>query len=487
MIWRLAKLDVALLSRSRASLLALGLFAVLGALAIASGLDWRARYTASIDADRTKVDEAKAQLIAVYDGLEDGTTTPTNRRLPASEWPDGPYIPDPRDPYVEGFYHERLAALPPGALLHLAVGASELSPNRQILHTVPLANLARPGELSEATNPSALAAGRLDLLAILIYLTPLVLIALLYDATARERESGISFLVMSLGATRRSLLIARGVVRGGAATAVMLALVGAGSALTAAPVGVTAAFALGSALYMAFWVGLCLAVASTRASGVGAAAVLAGLWVGITLLSPSLMERALRPDGLLAPRALADAEVRAVQREWSREGREQARVSHVGERFWDIDVAELPACARYDGPLLDWSVRWLMDEAYVRAIAAGQSAESRFDAALDRAGWISPPLAFRRSMEVIAESDPARNRHFETAVVDFHQSLKERGVQHWLNCDPIGREDFERAPEFAWREPERNPATLASGFGGVGVFAAVAFVFALRRPGGRQL
>ncbi len=487
MIWSLIRLDAQLLLRSPTALAALALLAGVSVLALASGLDWRARYVAAIEADRAVVAEARAALVAVYDGLDDGTVTPTDVHAPRSEWPEGPYIPDPRDPYVEGFYHKRLAALAPGPLLHLAVGASELAPNRQILYTVPLSGLARPGEPPEAVNPAALAAGRLDMLAVLIFVAPLILIALLFDATARERESGIGPLISALGATRRDLLAARGILRGGAVATLVVLFITVGAIVGAAPLGTSGLFVAGAVLYTAFWTAICLVVASTQVTAVGAAATLAGLWVAVTLLSPSLLERALRPDGLLAPRALADADVRAVARTWGAEERVEARITEVGKRFWNIDTASLPACAQYDGPLVDWSIRWLMDAAYVRSIKNGQAAEARFDTGLDRIGWLSPPLGFRRAMESVAGSDPARNRLFESEVIAYHQGMKERVVAHLLECDPIDREAFNAAPEFVWREPALRSAAVAGGFGSVGFLAAAGFAVALRRSRSRSL
>lgn len=481
MIWRLVRLDLALLRRSRAGLATLLLLIAAGALALASGLDWRDRYQAAIQTDRADVAKARSELLAIYDGIDAGTVAPTDLRAPESEQSDGPFIPDPRDPYVEGFYHTHLAALPPGPLLHLAVGASEFAPNRQILRTVPLSSLARPGEPPEAVNPGALAAGRLDLLAVLIYLAPLVLIALLFDAAARERETGASPVLAALGATRRDLLAARGLIRGGAVAVVMTALILLGALPTGAPVSAVAAFVAGSALYIAFWTSLCLMIASTRLSAVGSASTLAGLWVAVTLLSPSLIERAVRPDGLLSPRALADADVRAVERDWGAPDRTEDRIAEAGTRFWNVETSALPDCARYDAPLTEWSMRWLMDEVYVAAIEAGQSAEARFDAALDRWGWLSPALSFRRAMETVAGSDPARNRAFESDVVDYHHRIKLRGVSHLLGCDPIDRSDFLAAPQFEWREPDLRTAALLGGFGSVFVFALIVLAIALRR------
>ena len=132
-----------------------------------------------------QVAEDRALLAKVYKDLETGVRSPTNDETYDG---NGEYIPDPRDPYVAGFYHTQLVELPAGPLLGLATGSTELRATHHTIKSVPIERLVRIGEPAERVNPGALAAGRFDLLAFILYLCPLALAVLLFDAIARELE-----------------------------------------------------------------------------------------------------------------------------------------------------------------------------------------------------------------------------------------------------------------------------------------------------------
>jgi len=478
MIAALIRLDLRLLLRSRAAWLLVFLLVGAAALALVSGLDWRERYVRAADGDRSAAAKSETELRDIYVGMAKGTTRPTDVDKFDG---NGEYIPDPRDPYVAGYHHIRLAELPPGPLLGLATGSSELRATHHRIQSVPLYTLLRIGEPAERVNPGALAAGRFDLLAFIMYLCPLALVALLFDATAREREGGIAPLLSGLGVDRRRLLLARGMVRGGLVMAV---------ALGASLVGLVLVGALGSAAglwwlggtiaYLLFWTTLLLAVAASSLSVVGTAAVSVALWVALLLLSPGLTERALRPAGLFEPRVLADADVRRILREDGGPAGIEAATKRVARDYWGIDFATAPACAYRKGVIGEYVGRRLTDESYAKSMRAGMSRELLFDQRLDRWGWLSPALAFRRSMEQVAGSDPARQRAFELGVINYHARWRDRVTAALFDCGQLDRAAFENAPRFAWVEPAGG-ATPVIGVGAALLLALGLGATALKR------
>lgn len=478
MIGALIRLDARLLLRSRAAWVLTVLLLAAATLALASGLDWRSRYLRAAEVERADAAKSEAELRAIYAGIAARTTTPTD--VDAFDG-NGTYVPDPRDPYVAGFYHRQLAELPAGPLLGLATGTSELRATHHRIQSVPLYTLLRIGEPAERVNPGALAAGRFDLLAFIIYLCPLALVALLFDATARERETGIAPLLSGLGVNRHHLLLARGVVRGGLvmAVAVGASLIGFGLVDAA---GSTASWwwLAGTIAYLLFWIALLLALAATRLSVVGTAAVSVALWVALLLLSPGMTERALRPGGLFQPRVLADAEVRRVLREAGSPDKIDAATSRVARDFWKIDFAVAPACAYRKGVIGEYVQRRLADESYARSMRAGMTRERLFDQRLDQWGWLSPALAVRRAMEQVAGSDPARQRAFERGVIDYHARWRDRVTAALLTCRQFDRAAFEAAPRFTWTEPEPG-ATRIVGVGAAALLALALAAAALRR------
>lgn len=479
MIAALIRLDLALLRRSKAFWLLIALLSAAAALALVSGLDWRARYLGAADAAREQVAADRKVLIEVYDGLAAGTGQPTN-----VDTYDGktPFVPDPRDPYVEGFYHTRLAELPAGPLLGLATGSSELRATHHVIKTVPIVALMRIGEPAERVNPGALAAGRFDLLAFIMFLCPLALVALLFDACAREREAGLAPLLAGLGAGRRELLLARGITRGGAVLAVAMIASVAGIALVGALGSAAALWWLaGVAAYLAMWTALLLLVASSGLSVIGSAAITVSLWVALLLLSPGMVERTLRPSGLIEPRALAEAEVRTVIREaTASDAARAAAKQRVAEQYWAIDFATAPACADREGVLSEYVERRLSDESYKAAMLNGAAREALYDARLDQWSWLSPALAFRRAMETVAGTDPARQRAFEAQVFGYHAAVRGRVTDAIFACRSFDRAAFEAAPGFTYSEPDRGVAGW-SGIVLAGGLALLLAALALRR------
>ena len=471
MIGALIRLDVALLRRSKAFWALLILLLVAAAFALVSGMDWRERYVGAAEMAREQTKQDSLLLAQIYTDIETGVRQPTD-----GDNYDGvsEYIPDPRDPYVAGYYHRQLVELPAGELLGLATGSTELRGTHHTIRSVPVATLVRVGEPAERVNPGALAAGRFDLLAFIIYLCPLALVVLLFDAVAREREGGQAALLAGLGPSRRELLLARGITRG----AVVLAI-----ALTASVVGLVllgelfssagAAWLLGTTVYLLFWTTLLLAVATLNLGVVGSAAVAVAAWLVLLLVSPGLVERALRPAGLLEPRILADAEVRRVEREiTASDAARAAAKERVAREYWNVDFDKAPPCANREGVLRDYVVRRLSDETYAAATRTAREREALYDQRLDSWGFLSPVLAFRRSMEAVAGVQPARQRAFEAQAIGFHARWRDRVTDAIFGCHRFSRADFEQAPRFTWRELPRRSGTWLG-------FAFVALLFIL--------
>lgn len=458
MIKALVQLDLLLLRRSRALWWLIVLLIGSGCLALVSGLDWRDRYVEAARSAQQIVAKDRQALAATYDGMASGKIEPSD----VDNFDGGgPFIPDPRDPYVAGFYHTQIAELPAGPLLGLATGSTELRATHHLIKSVPLAQLMRIGEPAERVNPAALAAGRFDLLAFVMYLCPLALTVLLFDAVARERETGLAPLIAALGPTKRELLLARAITRGGivlvlASIMSFIGLILVGALFTSAALWWT----IGVSAYLWFWTSLLVLIASTGLGLIGTAAINVSIWVALLLLSPGMVERSLRPSGLLEPRALADANVRAVVRDATQSDAAKAAArQQVAETYWNVDLNTAPACAKRESVLVDYVERRLSDETYAAAMHAGAAREAVYDKRLDRWGWLSPPLAFRRSMEAIAGVDPARQRAFESQVIGFHATWRNRVTDAFLACQKLDRQAFEQAPKFEWNSPKQPAAT----------------------------
>lgn len=458
----LFRLDRRLLRASYLFWLTLFFFFLATLLAVTSGIEWGSRYASVAEPERKTALASKRGLEEVFDGIDDGSMKPTDLRLPEDEWADGgAYVIDPRDPYASSYFHYQLAELPPGPMMALAIGTTPLHPNHVLIHTRALHELFRPGTPAERTNPLLLSMGRFDFLTVLIFIIPLFAIALLHDAKARETESGIDKLLSSLGISEFDLLKSRSLQRGSLLLFIVATAVVFAGLVTGAPPARLLILLLAAFAYTLLWLLTVAALAGRSRSALGSASICLAAYVGIVLVAPGMAEATLRPVGLLEPRALADAKVRAVEREWGGDLRESERIRYVAETFWAVPNGALKSCSMYPTALKDWSMRRLADDKFYKALEESHTAAKVFDRRLDLAGAVVPTLGFRRAVEELAGSGARRSRLFEEAVMDYHTQWRERGSRALIDCARWSRTDVENAPTFQWKEPSPSSGTLA--------------------------
>ena len=174
---------------------------------------------------------------------------------------------------------------------------------------------------SEPENPHRLLIGRLDAAFAVVFLVPLIIIALNYALLAGERERGTLVLLLSQPLTLPRLLAGKFVPRL-ALTPALLALLAA-LFLVATP----AAFGLRLVLWIAiafayegFWFALSAAVIMRNGSSAKHAVTLAATWLALTMLLPAAINLAVktvapmpsRIDLILALREATDARARII-------------------------------------------------------------------------------------------------------------------------------------------------------------------------------
>ena len=450
----LIRLDWALLQASWPARLAVLVFALAAILAVGAGLQWQHRYEAVAAPEREYVQAAARDLSEIYDGIEAGTVIPSNLRVPEEDWPPlAEYIIDPRDPYQASYNHYQLADLPSGPVMALANGVTPLQSNHVLLHSRALHKLYKPNTVPERTNPTVLALGRFDLLAVILILVPLTAIALLHDAKARETDAGIATLLHSVGLRIHTVLGLRLVFRGGLLVIIVAVTVVAAGTVSGAAAGRLALFTLGACAYAAFWIAIIGAIAARSRSAIGSAVFGLTIFAAFGLIGPGFAESLARPDGLVQPRALVDAEIKTLERKWNTAERDEERIQYVAETYWGVPDGILPECANHTVALRVWSFNRLADQAFGKALLSAHEASMIFDRRLDILGALVPSLGFRRVMEEIAGSSAARAQLFERSVMDYHAQWRDRGAKALVTCMDWDRETFEAAPSFSWREP----------------------------------
>ncbi len=282
-----------ILSRERVARIIVGLLLLAGGYALFNGFteaDSRQRDVAASLQYQTELFDATRQKIEEYEQKPPATETPFSIPNSAAT--------------VRNELANFKAVLPPAPAAPLAVGQSDIfpqafyyrkynddSPSQATVDGKSLSNVF-PSRLT--ANPLRLLTGRFDLAFVLIYMFPLVIIALGFNLVAAEKESGTLALALSQPVTLKTLVLSKTVVRfalvGAAAILIpLLGLVIGGlfSQYDFSPLRLAVWF-LAAAGYGAFWFALSMLVNFWGNSSARNALTLAVGWLGIVILIPIL-------------------------------------------------------------------------------------------------------------------------------------------------------------------------------------------------------
>lgn len=331
----------------------------------------------------------------------------------------------------------------PAPLAFAALGQRDVSPT--MLRVRALALEAQIYE-SEAGNPELALPGRFDFAFVLIYLAPLVLIALLHDLWSSEREAGRLASLQAMPFARWRVWSARALVRSALVAVALLIpfLVGAMSR-SASVTEIAQSVGLILAL-VAFWTAAALIVAARGARSAANAATLAALWFALTLIAPAAANLAINaatpiPQGA----ALVRENREAVHDAWDLDRNATLTRFYRTHPEW---AGSAPV-----GIAFDWkwyyAFQQLGDERVAtmsRAYRAGVALRER------RAGlvsWALPPIAIQRGLHRLANTDVSAQLAYQDRVRAFHDRLRRFYYPYLFDGTPFTPAQFDTAPEYA--------------------------------------
>ncbi len=328
---------------------------------------------------------------------------------------------------IAGFplFVEVKIALPAAPLVEVAAGRSDLDPR-----TASASPRGHAGGLFrdyQTASPLALAAARFDLAFVLVFLVPILIIALGYNLLAEERDRGIDRLLLVQGISSWDLALGRMLVRG----AVLSLPVGAALAVVwlcapDASRGVRAAVSLVAVIgYMALWWGIALAMATARLRESSTLLALLGIWIALALLLPAAIGAIAKTAAPPPSRFALIAAARAAEVQASVRAAEL-----VGGYVHDHpELERAPADSPVPG-FGERGKRWFVIARDVdRALAPILDG---FDAALaaqrrtaSRLRLLSPPLTLQSTLSQLAGTDENRALAFRAQARAFQQRLRD--------------------------------------------------------------
>ena len=413
--------EVRLLVRQRLTLVSLALLGLLTVAALAAGMAEVARQRAAIAA----IPAAQAEDIGAI-----------------AAWVD-----QKKDAGSAAYYSFHATWDPPAPLAFAALGMRDVAPYILRVRALGLEAQIYDGD---TFNPELALPGRFDFAFVLVFLSPLFVIALFHDLVSGEREAG----------RQRTL---EALPRGGAAlwrrrTALRLGLLWATLALpfvVAAVLEGVGALAILLVLaviaaYLLFWIAVAALVGRLRWSSVANAATLAAAWLVLVLIIPTLANVLINqavPVDQGAEIALAQRE--AVNRAWDIPREATMRRFYAAHPEWR------------DSPPLgpQFHYKWYFafhqngEERVASRVRAYRAGLEGRDAAGRALGWLLPSVGVQALLTRLAHTDLAAQLTYQDRIRAFHARLRAFYYDYLFHDRPFGKADFDRAPRFASPAP----------------------------------
>jgi ABC-2 type transport system permease protein len=419
--------ELRLLLRSGRNLLALILLLVLSSAAVWAGIT-------EIADQRATIERVEAEQVHDLAAVEKANAGPES------------------DAGYNAYYGFMLTQDPPPPLAFAAIGQRDLQP-----FVLRVRALGLHSQLydSETYNPELTLPGVFDWAFVLIYLLPLVVIALAHDLVTGEREAGRLRLLLSLpgsGLWRRRM---------GLRYCAVLAALGlpliVGGIVMAAPASGISFMLLTAALYCGFWFGLAMLIGAILRTSATAAAAMIGCWIVLTLIVPTLANAAIArtvPVAKGIDLTLAQREV--VHRGWD------IPKDETFERFF-VNHPEWRGKEKFEGRFhYKWyyAMHQVGDEAVAADVAAYRASLAKREDLTKGLGFILPGVGAMNVLHRLADTDIEGQLAYQDSIAAFHKRLRKFYYPYLFNDRVFTQADFAQIPRYNARA---TAGTLAIG------------------------
>jgi ABC-2 type transport system permease protein len=459
MLLRIIKTDVRSLIADKTLPAIAILFAAVIAYGTYNGASWVKFQRETIAAAEREEGERFDRLKTQIADIERGSLAPA------------PWL-DPRVPSrVGGGLGARYAMLPPAPLSSLSVGQSDLYP-----YYFQVTTRSRQTFLNndEVENPTNLLAGKFDSAFVVIYLYPLLILALSYNVLSSEKEAGTLQMTLAQPVSLRKLLMGKIVARASIIVALTVAFAVAGLLVSGETLENGGLFRLGLwtiviAAYGAFWFALAVAINGLGRSSATNALALTGMWLLIVMIIPSLVSVA---STALYP---VPSRVEMVQATRSASKSASTRGSQLLAKYLEDHPELAPAggANMEDFALRSIAVQEEVEHEIQPVIARFDDQLLRRQKLLTRFRFLSPALIAQVALNDISGTGIERYRHFLSLVDRHHAAWVDHFNPKIFQRETLKGPDYERIPRFEFHEESNRVVAGRAMIGWAGLLALV--------------
>ena len=301
----------------------------------------------------------------------------------------------------------------------ISIGQSDVNP---LLQAVTIRGIEGQKYDTDFENPSLLMSGNLDLSFVIIYLFPLVLIAMTFNLYSEEKELGTWRILAAQTSGRVSFLFKKLLVRILFVFAVLVCLLFMASVMLQIQMDQNFwALFLQSILYITFWSALCLWMVSLRKNSSFNALALISVWVVLTILIPAMVNNYVI-NKYQVPEALdAMLEQRdGYHEKWDLE----KDITMTG--FYEA----YPQYKNYPVPEDEFSWIWYYGMQHMGDLAAKETSAEMTEKIMlrnsisENVALFVPTMHAQLSFNTLANTDMISHLNFLEALTEFHKNLR---------------------------------------------------------------
>ncbi len=371
---------------------------------------------------------------------------------------------------------QQVATLPPGPLAAFSVGQTDLYP-----YATSVSMFKRHDNVFtryQVESPLSLLAGRFDFAFVIVYLLPLLIIALSYNLLSSEKENGTLVLALSQPLSLRTLITGKVLLRLALVLGLVVLLCVLGffaSGMRFDEDGMLGRFSLWvmiAAAYAMFWFVLVAAVNALGRSSETNAAVLTCLWLIFVLIIPAILNLAVTAASPVPSRMQYVSSLRAAEN----------AASQVGNKLLASYYSDHPdLSANGAAAVPEWARKYFLVQREVgdKTTSILRDYESRLEqqqALVQKFRFLSPAIIVQEALHEVAGASMMRQRRFVTQTRGFLASWQNTIAPKLLAGARRHPAEYDALPRFGFDEEKFGEVAARVLFG---VFALLVITAAL--------